>query len=64
MNPNSQVSDWAASLVANIKRADEALDVEGFLQLLDEDVIFRLGSQSSIRGKNAVRGSFASCLPC
>ena len=30
--------------------------MEGFLQLLDEDVIFRFGSQSSNRGKNAVRG--------
>ena len=56
MNPNSQAPDWAASLVASIKRADEALDAEGFLQLLDEDVIFRLGSQSSVLGKNAVGG--------
>ena len=56
MNHNSQGPDWAASLVASIKRADEALDAEGFLQLLDEDVIFRLGSQSSVLGKNAVRG--------
>ena len=45
----------ARRFVGRVFAADEAKDVEGFLALLTEDVVFRLGSQPELRGREPVR---------
>ena len=45
----------AVRLVRRVFAADEARDVEAFLNLLTPDVTFRLGSQPEVSGREAVR---------
>lgn len=58
------ITERVRTLIGRIKAAGESLDVEAFLTLLAEDVVFRLGAQPPVHGKAAVRavvtGLFAS----
>jgi len=46
-------------LIQQIHKADEALDVDAFVNLLASDVELRLGSSPSVQGKEQVRQAIA-----
>ncbi len=47
----------ARTLVAQVQAADAALDVDAFVALLTPDVVFRIGNQPAIQGREAVRSA-------
>lgn len=47
----------ARILVAKVQAADAALNVEAFVSLLTPDVVFRIGSQPILQGREAVRSA-------
>jgi ketosteroid isomerase-like protein len=57
-----QLSERASTLIGKVFHASETRDVDAFMALVADDIELRLGSQTPVHGKTAVRRVIAVVL--
>ncbi len=59
-SPPASERSAPAELIAKCQAADAALDADAFVALLTPEVVFRMGNQPEVQGREAVRAAVAS----